>query len=181
MTRALVMLSLLLSCHAHSAEYSSVQPDRSSITFVSRQMNVPVEGTFRKFDARIRFDPARPETGNAQIDIDLSGIDAGSEEANDEARGKQWFNVLEFPKASFSSSSVRPLGNGRFEASGRMTLKGKTLKTRATFTFKQENGTLSLDGAFPLKRLDYAIGSGIWGDTSIVADEVQVRFHFVLK
>jgi polyisoprenoid-binding protein YceI len=37
-----------------------------------------------------------------------------------------------------------------------------------------------VDGSFPLKRLDYGIGSGVWGDTSVVADEVQVRFHLVL-
>lgn len=181
MIRLFAALALLATGFAHSAEFSSVQLDKSSIAFVSRQMNVPVEGAFRKFTAQIHLDPARPETGRAQIDIDLASIDAGNAEANDEVKGKQWFNVREFPKASFISSAVKPLGNGRFEASGRMTIKGKTLETRAAFTLKQEKGVLSLDGTFPLKRLDYAIGSGIWGDTSVVADEVQVKFHFVLK
>lgn len=181
MIRLFAILALLTTGLAQGAEFSSVQLDKSSIAFVSRQMNVPVEGAFRKFAAQIHLDPARPEAGRAQIDIDLASIDAGNAEANEEVKGKQWFNVRDFPKASFVSSSVRPLGNGRFEASGRMTIKGKTLETRTTFTLKQEKGALSLDGTFPLKRLDYAIGSGIWGDTSIVADEVLVKFHFVLK
>ncbi len=181
MIRLFAILALLAAGFAHGAEFSSVQLDKSSIAFVSRQMNVPVEGAFRKFAAQIHLDPARPEAGRAQIDIDLASIDAGNAEANDEVKGKQWFNVREFPRASFVSSAVKPLGNGRFEASGRMTIKGKTLETRAAFTLKQEKGVLSLDGTFPLKRLDYAIGSGIWGDTSVVADEVQVKFHFVLK
>lgn len=181
MIRLFTILALLAAGFAHGAELSSVQLDKSSIAFVSRQMNVPIEGAFRKFAAQIHLDPARPEAGRAQIDIDLASIDAGNAEANEEVKGKQWFNVREFPKASFVSSSVRPLGNGRFEASGRMTIKGKTLETRTTFTLKQEKGVLSLDGTFPLKRLDYAIGSGIWGDTSVVADEVLVKFHFVLK
>ena len=76
--------------------------------------------------AQISIDPARPEAGHARIEIDLASIDAGSTEANDEVKGKSWFNTREFPKASFVSSAVKALGGGRFEAAGKMTIKGKT-------------------------------------------------------
>jgi polyisoprenoid-binding protein YceI len=179
--RLLAILSLLSSGFACGAELSAVQLDNSRIAFISSQMGVPVEGAFSKFSARINFDPARPETGSARIEIDLASIDAGSAEANDEVKGKSWFNTREFPQASFDSSAVKALGGGRYEATGKMTIKGKTLEARAPFTVKQEKGVLILDGAFALKRLDYGIGSGVWSDTSVVADEVQVKFHFVLK
>lgn len=181
MIRLLAILSMLASGFACGTELSAVQLDQSTIAFVSRQMNVPVEGAFKKFSAQIHIDPARPEAGHARIEIDLASIDAGSAEANDEVKSKSWFNTREFPKASFVSSAVKALGGGRFEAFGKMTIKGKTLESRAPFTLKQEKGVLILDGAFPLKRLDYGIGSGVWSDTSVVADEVQVKFHFVLK
>ena len=182
MMRLILSAGLMLaSLLAAAAELSAVQLDKSSIAFVSRQMNVPVEGAFKQFSAQIHIDPARPGTGRARIDIDLASIDAGNDEANDEVKGKNWFNVREFPKASFVSSAVKPLGGERFEASGMMTIKGKTLEVHAPFTLKQEKGILILDGSFPLKRLAYGIGSGVWSDTSVVADEVLVRFHFVLK
>ena len=181
MIRLLAILSLLSSSFAYGTELSAVQLDQSSIAFVSRQMNVPVEGAFKKFSAQINIDPARPEAGRARIEIDLASIDAGSADANDEIKGKNWFNTREFPKASFVSSAVKALGGGRFEAVGKMTIKGKTLESRAPFIIKQEKGVLILDGAFPLERLDYGIGSGVWSDTSVVADEVLVKFHFVLK
>lgn len=181
MSRLFAIISLLAFSSAHAAEFSAVQLDKSAITFVSKQMNVPVEGAFRKFAAQIALDPARPEAGRAQIEIDLASIDAGSAEANEEVKGKSWFNVREFPKAGFVSSSVRALGGGRYETAGKMAIKGRTQELRAPFTLKQEKGVLILDGTFPLKRLDYGIGSGVWSDTSVVADEVQVRFHFVLK
>lgn len=180
MMRLFPLLFLLAAGMAQGAEFGVLQADKSSLAFVSRQMNVPVEGAFRKFSAQIVLDPARPEAGRAQIEIDLASIDAGSAEANDEVKGKSWFNVREFPKASFSSTSVRPLGGGRFETSGRMSIKGRTLEVRAPFVLRQEKDVLVVDGSFPLKRLDYGIGSGIWGDTSVVADEVQVRFRFLL-
>lgn len=166
---------------AHAAEFNTLQLGKSAITFTSRQMNVPVDGAFRKFAAQITIDPAKPENGRAQIEIDLASIDTGSAEANDEVTGKNWFNVREFPKGIFISSTVRPLGGGRFETSGKMSIKGKTLEIRAPFSIKQEKDTLILDGSFPLKRLDYGIGTGIWSDTTVVADEVQVKFHFVLS
>ena len=181
MIRPFLLLLLLVSCFAHSADFSMLQPEKSSITFVSRQMNVPVEGVFKKFTAQISLDPVKPETGRARIEIDLASIDAGSAEANEEIKGKSWFNAGEFPKAVYTLSTVKALGSGRYETSGKMMLKGKTLDIRAPFTIKQEQGVLVLDGSFPLKRLEYGIGSGIWSDTSVVADEVQVKFHFVIK
>lgn len=181
MKRLIVALSMLLPVIAYAVEYSKVQADRSSISFVSRQMSVPVEGMFKKFSAELRINPAKPETGMARIDIELASIDAGSVDANDEVKGKSWFNVADFPRANFVSSSVKALGGGKFEATGKMTIKGKTLEMRAPFSLKEDKGVLNIDGVFPLKRLDFGIGSGLWSDTSVVADEVQIKFNFVVK
>jgi len=172
---------LLLAGNTHAADYSKVQPGQSSIKFVSRQMGVPVEGVFKKFSAHVRIDPVRPEKAAAHIEIELASIDAGSAEANEEVMGKNWFDVTAFPKAEFVSGPVKALGAGKYEASGKMSIKGKTMEMRAPFTLKEEKGALNIDGIFTLKRLDFGIGSGLWSDTSVVADEVQIKFHFVVK
>jgi polyisoprenoid-binding protein YceI len=181
MTRLFLLPALLVSMLAQGAEFNALQADKSAISFISKQMNVPVEGAFRKFSATIRLDPAKPEAGQARIEIDPATIDAGSDEANDELKGKLWFSVREFPRATFVSSAVKALGNDRFEVSGKMTIKGKILEVRAPFTLKKERDSLIVDGSFPLKRLDYNLGAGVWNDTSVVADEVIIKFHFVLK
>lgn len=164
-----------------AAEYSKVQLDKSTITFVSRQMGVPVSGSFKKFTAQLRFNPAKAESGAAHISIELASIDAGGAEANDEVQGKSWFSVAEFPQAEFVSTAVKAMGAGQFEATGKMSIKGKTMEVRAPFTLKEDKGLLYIDGKFPLKRLDFGIGSGLWGDTSVVADEVQIEFKFLVK
>lgn len=179
--RYLPAIPLLLAASlASGAEFTVLRPQQSSVTFVSKQMGVPVEGSFRKFTARIAVDPARPEAGTARIDIDLASIDTGNAEADNEVAGKAWFDTRNHPVASFVSSSVRQPGKGRYEVLGKMTLKGKTLDIKAPFTLKQNADTLVIDGVFPLKRLDYGIGSGIWSDTDTVADEVQIRFSFTV-
>jgi hypothetical protein len=38
----------------------------------------------------------------------------------------------------------------------------------------------TVEGHFTLKRLQFKIGEGAWSDTDTVADEVLVRFKFVL-
>jgi polyisoprenoid-binding protein YceI len=160
--------------------YSRVLPEKSSLAFVSQQMGVSVDGTFRKFAATLDFDPAKPEAGKATLDIELASIDAGGTEANDEVKGKNWFDVKQFPTARFVSTSVKPLGNNKYEVRGQMSIKGKTREVAAPFTLKPEGAGAVLEGSFPLKRLDYGVGTGAWGDTSVVADEVQIRFRLAV-
>ena len=176
----IALLLLCLALPTVAADFTVMRPQQSSVTFVSKQMGVPVEGSFRKFSATFRVDPAKPEQGRARIDIDLASIDTGNDEANQEVAGKAWFDSKTYPAASFVSGQVRALGKGRFEVMGDMTIKGKTLKVRAPFTLEQKAGALVVAGSFPLKRLDYGIGSGIWGDTEVVADEVRLDFRFTL-
>lgn len=177
MIRLFTILALLAAGFAHGAELSSVQLDKSSIAFVSRQMNVPVEGAFRKFAAQIHLDPARPEAGRAQIDIDLASIDAGSREADEEAAGKLWFNRSAYPKATFVSSSVRALGDDRYEMRGTLTLKGRSRELVVPVRFVPGKTAAGFDGSFILKRLDFGIGEGMWADVATVANEVRVTFR----
>lgn len=164
---------------AHAVEYSAVQTDKSAITFVSKQMGVPVNGRFPKFTAQVAFDPAKPEAGKVNISIDLATIDAGSQDANDEVVGREWFNVRMFPSATFSSTSMKSLGGGKYEVTGSLALKGKTKPVTATVAFKPEGNNGVFEGGFTLKRIDYAIGEGVWTDVSMVANDVQVNFRIV--
>ena len=160
----------------YAADLTVFAPEKSSLSFVSKQMGVPVEGKFRKFDARLVVDPAKPEAGKVQLDIDLASIDAGSKDADDEVKSKNWFNVALFPKASFVSTSVKVLGGGKYEALGKLTLKGTTRDISVPFAVKADAAGALFEGGFTLKRLQFKIGEGVWGDTDTVADDVQIRF-----
>jgi polyisoprenoid-binding protein YceI len=181
MKRILLPLLLVASFSAHAVEYKAVVPEKSQVTFTSKQMGVPVDGSFKKFTAALNFDPAKPEAGKAQIEIDLASVDAGSKDANDEVVGKGWFNVREFPKAKFVADSVKALGNNRFEARGKLSIKGKTKDVVVPFGYKPDGANAVLEGSIPLVRTQFGIGEGQWADTSVVADEVPVKFHLVVS
>jgi polyisoprenoid-binding protein YceI len=162
------------------AAQQKIIPAKSQIRFVTKQMNVPVEGQFKKFDATVAFDPAKPEATNAEFEVDLASIDLGNEEGETEAKRKLWLNIDAFPKAKFVASSVKSLGAGKFQATGPLTIKGVSREIVAPFSMTEAAGVRLVEGQFPLKRLQFKIGEGPWSDTDTVADEVLVRFRFAL-
>jgi polyisoprenoid-binding protein YceI len=174
-----VGVSLALATGALAAEFNAVQADKSALTFVFREMGVPVDGRFKRFSAQLRFDPAKPAAAQAAIDLDLNSVDAGSDEANDEVTGKAWFDVKNYPQARFVSTAVKSLGGNRFELSGTMSIKGRSQPISAPFTYTPQPNGGSFDGAFVLRRADFAIGDGVWADFGTVANEIQIKFHFL--
>jgi polyisoprenoid-binding protein YceI len=162
------------------AAAQTVLYDKSRLSVVSRQMNVPVEAPFKKFSAQIDFDPLKPDAGKARIEVEVGSFDIGDAEVNEDVKSKSWFDAKTHPKAVFVTSSVRALGGGRFEARGPLTIKGKTLEVVALFTYKDEASMAVYEGHFPIKRLQYNIGEGVWKDTDTVADEVLIKFRLVI-
>jgi polyisoprenoid-binding protein YceI len=151
-------------------------PAQSEIAFTTRQMGVPVEGRFRRFDAEIAFDVAKPQAGRIQITIDTGSAGFGSPELDVEVPKASWLDASRFPKAVFRSSSIRPTGPDRFEVAGKLTLKGVDRDITVPVKIAQSAGAMTASGAFVIKRLDFKVGDGEWRDTSMVADEVQVKF-----
>lgn len=150
---------------------------RSSVAAVFRQMNVPVEARFKKFTAQVDYDPAKPESSKATVDIDTASLDLGEAEMNREVAKKEWFNSAQFPKASFVSSSIKPAGAGKLTVAGKLAIKGKSMDVSFPLTVKAEGGKQVFEGALPIKRLAFNIGEGEWKDTSMVADEVVIKFR----
>lgn len=180
--KTLFVICLSLLCNSASAlVFDQVQPDESSVSFAYKQMGVPLEGKFRQHNAQVSFDPAKLANAQARIEIDLASIDTGAAEADQEVVGKKWFNTKSYPTASFVASGLKSLGGNRYEASGKLSIKGRTLNVVAPATFRQSGARGMFDGSFTLKRLDYAIGEAEWADVSTVANEIQIKFHFVVN
>ncbi|MFA6922047.1 MAG: YceI family protein [Gallionella sp.] len=177
---ALLGLLLAAGC-AQAAEYNQLQMNQSALTFGYKQMGVPMEGKFGKFTAKISFDPANLATAQAHIDVSLASIDTGSGDADEEVAGKKWFDAKTYPQASFVSTGVKYLGGNRYQATGKLAIKGRTLDITAPVTFQSDGLKGLFDGSFNIKRLAYAIGEGEWTDVSTVADDVQIKFHLVVN
>lgn len=179
-------ISLTAACALAFASASFAQatakllPAQSEISFTSKQMGVPVDGKFKRFDAQVLFDPKKPETSNIAFTIDLSSVTMGSAEVEEELVKPGWFDTKKATNASFQSSSIKASGPGKFDVTGKLTIKGNARDAVVPVTLVQAGATTTASGAFVIKRLDYKIGDGDWSDTSMVANEVQVKFKLAL-
>ena len=176
---AVLAVSFLGAASVAFAEQKLV-PAQSEIVFVSKQMGVPVEGRFKKFDAQLTFDPVKPEASKIAFTVDVASASLGVPETDAELPKATWFNTSKFPQATFQSTAVRGLGGGKFEVSGTLGIKGATRSVVVPVVVTQAGATTSATGTFSLKRLAFQIGQNEWADTSMVADDVQVKFKFAL-
>ena len=172
------LLALAVALPVLAAQLKT-DPTKSSVSAVFKQMNVPVEGKFKRFNAQIDYSSAKPETSKAAMEIEVASFDLGDAEFNKEAQKKDWFNGTQFPKATFVSSALKPAAGGKLDVSGKLTIKGKTADVAFPLTVKQEGATQVFEGTLPIKRLAFNIGEGEWKDTSMVADEVVIKFRVV--
>lgn len=170
----------LLAAFAGPTCAQQVQGAGSEIAFTSKQMGVPVDGRFRKFDAQVAFDPKKPEAAKIGFTIDLASVSLGAAEVEAEVVKPDWFDTKKFPQATFQSTAVKAAGAGRYEVAGKLTIKGASHDVVVPVTLAQSGAATSATGAFVIKRLDFRIGDGDWKDTSMVANDVQVRFKLAL-
>ena len=164
---------------AANLAWAQIDAAKSSVTATAKQIGVPMEGKFKKFDATLDFDPAKLATSSAKVEIDVATFEIGDAETTKEVKGKDWFDAGKYPKAVFQSTSMKAGAAGKYDVAGKLTIKGKTVDVTVPATYKQENGSQVFDGVLPIKRTTFNIGDGEWKDTSVVADEVQIKFHLV--
>lgn len=182
MNRRILVTALTLAAVAPlaSAQQALLAAPHSEIRFTGRQMGVPVEGRFRRFDAQVAFDPKQPQAARIALGIDLASVTLGAPESEAELAKAPWFDTGRFPQARFQSTSVKALGGGRFDVAGKLTIKGQARDLVVPVALARNGSTTTATGSFPIRRLDFRIGDGEWADTSMVANEVQVTFKLAL-
>ena len=174
-----VCIGLLIAASASAQQ--KLLPGQSEITFVAKQMGVPLDGKFGRFDAQVAFDPKKPEAGKIAFTIDLGSASVGDAETVKELKKPEWFSIAKFPSATFTSTAIKAAGPGKFEVTGNLSIKGNVKPVTVPVTLAPGAAGVSVaQGSFLLKRVDFKIGEGDWSDVSIVANDVTVKFKLAL-
>ena len=178
--RTLVGLIVALASWSACAGQKLVA-SQSELSFVSKQMGVPVQGKFQKFDAQVNFDPKKPETGRIAFTVDLASAALGNVEAESELKKATWFDTAKFPKATFQSASIKSLGADRYEVAGKLSIKGNMRDIRLPVTLARQGDLLRASVEFNLNRADFKIGEGEWNDPGLVANVVVVKMRLAIQ
>jgi polyisoprenoid-binding protein YceI len=170
--------SLCVVSVAQAVEYTRVNTTASQISFTYNQMGSRVYGTFGKFEATLDFDTDNLANAHTTLHIDLTSIDAGSEDANTELVKPAWFDTEKFPVAVFESRRFTRLAERRYLIDGQLTLKGITREVQVPVELKPGSAIGIFDGDLILKRDEFGLGAGEWAD-SVVSKDIAIKFKVV--
>jgi polyisoprenoid-binding protein YceI len=151
---------------------------RSRIVATFKQQHAPVEAGFKKFSGSIVYDPARPRATSASLSVDMNSLDIGDADSEAEVRKPEWFDSARYPQATFKATTITPRSNGHFDATGPLTIKGRTQTITVPISVQSTAGGQAFDGNFELSRKRFAIGDPSWEGT--LDDAVSVRFHILV-
>lgn len=162
----------------------TVDPAHSQLTFHPRLAGGEFAGRFERFDATIRFDPADLAHSSLLVVVDLLGARTGDTDRDAALQGSDFFQTVRWPKGTFASTGIKSLGNGRFEATGKLTLRDVTRDVRVQFRFDStapSGGAARLVGSANVRRLEFGVGQGDWRSTEWLDDGVRVEFDLALR
>jgi polyisoprenoid-binding protein YceI len=188
--RAVSLLALVLwtagavAAAAAPPVHYTLDPARSLLRFSFVQAGANNTGRFGKFTADVLFSDQNLPASKIDVTVDIPLLDTGDKDRDDTLKGADLFNVAKFPQARFTATKFTATSGGRYDAQGKLTIRGitKDLKVPLTFQTKMEQGKNVgyMTGRATLKRLEYGVGQGEWKSTEWVNDDVTVTFSLRL-
>ncbi|HXN97803.1 MAG TPA: YceI family protein [Candidatus Acidoferrales bacterium] len=187
MTRALRAILILifatvsLPAYAQNDQKRELVKEDSRIEFHASSTFAKVVGVFHSWEADLKMSGDKFETASLEIEIEAESVTTGSGLRDKEAKGKNFFEVKEYPKIRFVSKSITPDSDpSKFRMDADLTLRGITKPVSVAITLRpQENGHQHVDGDFSFNRRDFGMTHN--APLNKVANTVEVQFHLHVK
>ena len=168
---------------ALSAGTWAIDPVHSSITFSVRHLVVSkVRGGFDDFSGAIAV--AEDGTPSVSAEIAVGSVNTRNEQRDAHLKAADFFDVENFPTATFVSTAVRPDGDS-FVLDGDFTLKGVTRPISLALEFNGVNPGMGhgevagFEASVVLNRKDFGISFDAPLETggAVVGDKVTITLE----
>lgn len=160
---------------AVAADYTQVG---GALSFASQYQGEVFTGQFPGFRTTLSFDPGAPQAAKLDVIIPLAGATTRNGDRDSTLQSADFFNVSRFAQARYTANGFRPLGGNRYAADGMLTLRGVSKPVTLTLSWNPGARPV-LVGKATVKRLDFGVGGGDWGDTDLIPNEVAVSTRVV--
>ena len=174
----LVLLTMALGAPAAADDWQ-VDYEASRLGFSGVQTGARFEGRFERFDAAIRFDPDNLGAAEVAVEIAMASAVTGNAQRDTAVKQPEWFDVVRFPTAAFEVRKFRALGDGRFQARARLTIKGVSLRVSFPVAIEISGDTAQAEGAVTVDRAKFNVGTGQWATGQWVGRDVTISFDLV--
>lgn len=159
---------------AATAPAWTVDKATSKVGFSSSMSGEAFTGSFKRWDAVIRFDPANLAGSSVTATIDMASAATGDGDRDSSLPAVEWFSAAKFPKATFAATKFKALGGSRYQADGTLTLKGVSKPVSLPFTLTITGSKAKMTGAINLNRSAFGVGTGEWASFEAVPANVRV-------
>jgi polyisoprenoid-binding protein YceI len=147
---------------------------------------------FRRFDAKLQFDPANLAQSSVTATIDSGSLetdypDPQQHDFNAQLTSEQWLDGVKFPQMTYQSTKVEVTGPNTVRVHGNLTLRGVTRPVVLDAKFNGGYAGMSLDpnarigfsAHGTLERSEFGISYGIPdpGSKFGVSDEIQIAIE----
>ena len=99
-------------------------------------------GSFNDMNASLDWDPENIENSSLEVVINTASIDVNNPEFEEELRGSNWFDVENYPQATFRTTSFLESNGNTFMFEGDLTLMGTTAPVTLSANFKRSGFVL---------------------------------------
>ncbi|UQA57555.1 YceI family protein [Polyangium aurulentum] len=159
-------------------ETAAIDAATSSIGFVGSKVTGSHEGKFEKFSGTLSLADGKAEGGKLTIEADVSSVKTDAADLDKHLKAPDFFDVEKFPKATFSSSSIKAGGEkgATHTVTGELDLHGvkKTISFPATITTSPDAVTGTAE--FSINRKDFGIAYA--GKTDdLIRDDVLLKLN----
>ena len=178
---AVAVIATASQAWAAPAPAWTVDKGASKVAFASSFDGGAFNGSFRRWDAAIRFDPANLAGSSALVTFDMTSAATGDSSRDQALPQDDWFAAARFPKATFKAMSFRSLGGNRYQAVGDLTIRGVTKPLTLPFTLVITGGVAKMNASVGLNRLAFGVGQGDWKTTEVVPGTVTVNISLTAK
>ncbi|MCW3115667.1 MAG: hypothetical protein JWR18_4063 [Segetibacter sp.] len=104
-----------------------IDVDHSDIMFkVKHLMISTVTGIFKKFDATLEVNEQDLSDAKVTFEADVTSIDTKNEQRDTHLKSDDFFNAEQFPKMTFTSTSIERTGDDEFRLMGDLTIRDTT-------------------------------------------------------
>jgi polyisoprenoid-binding protein YceI len=154
-----------------------VLSDESSITWVGSKVTGSHDGGFNTFSGEIVLVDGDPAASSVYVLIDATSIWSDHEKLTGHLKSADFFDVENFPTAAFTSTAIAPTGDG-YEVTGNLELHGVNKSVTFPATIAVEEGRITAQAEFFIKRYDFGIVYPGKPD-DLIRDEVVIKFDLV--
>ncbi len=149
--------------------------ENSHISFTGDQAGAAFDGIWQSWSANLHFDDKALDASSFDVTVYTTEVETDDVDRNVTLADPEWFDVRQFPEAYFRASSFLQLDDGSFVANGQLIIKDVASPITLRFTVEENGAERFLVGSAEMLRMALGVGTGEWGDTSWVSDEVTVN------